>query len=784
MTKSLNACALLVLLWAGQSQAAASVKTWTLDGDFDTGVPNSVNHDAPNNHQLQLNTVSSTEPYIWIANYTQDTVTKLDTRTGKQVAKYHSVLLRNWDGTAPSVRPIGSCNFPSLFAVDVQGNAFVVNQGLCTNDFASVTKYASTLGSCVDRNNNGAIDTSSDVNNNGIIEMDAQEFLGQADECILWTKNYAGPGDLGRSVAVDSGQNLWVGGFSSSKLFKLNGETGALLRVINPRAQTGLAHYIFGITIGPGGFIYTSDIQGRILLKVDPSRPAGQEVVGQLTTPYPSYGIAVDKNGIVFLGSWDDRANLIRADFPANKVTLHGPNQGGCNGRTRGVAVDTNGEVWTSCYSTNRLLKFNATGTFMGSWPVGSGPVGTAVDADGKIWTVNQGADTATRFDPLTSTSQSFPTGGSPYSHSDLTGFQHRNFTLSQGHWTVTHDAGQENSTWDSVLWNREPQGREPANTSVTVEARASNTQAALATTAYVQVANGQPIPGLKGRFIQLRATLRRQVGGTSPVLSDLSAVYVLPTSCIQVELSDYNLFVLKDYNQGAKVAGKVAAGGTITLNNFSVGHRLSISNLANALVAGGNLRLTHGGVRGAARYGGTYETDATVSFSQGSGAQQGAPIDFAVQSAALRQLSSQLASLEARGTTTIETSGGIVLEGTRSDVNVFQVPASAFSGATLLSIEAPPGSLAVINISGTSATLSGFGQAFSGGIDPRGVLYNFTEATSISANRFVFLGTVLAPRAQVHFSTGSWEGGMYALSLTGSAEGKLNPLYERDICP
>src|SRR5688572_13024584 len=100
MKKQLMAGSLVAMFWAVPSMAGE--KTWTLDPEFDTGVLDGVNHDAPNNHQLQLNTSSSTEPYIWIANYTQDTVTKMDTRTGKQVAKYHSVLLRNWDNSVPA----------------------------------------------------------------------------------------------------------------------------------------------------------------------------------------------------------------------------------------------------------------------------------------------------------------------------------------------------------------------------------------------------------------------------------------------------------------------------------------------------------------------------------------------------------------------------------------------------------------------------------------------------------------------------------------------------------
>ncbi|HLL03183.1 MAG TPA: choice-of-anchor A family protein [Myxococcaceae bacterium] len=781
MKKQMMACSLVALLWAVPS--AAGQKTWTLDGEFDTGVLDSVNHDAPNNHQLQLNTSSSTEPYIWIANYAQDTVTKMDTRTGKQVAKYHSALVRNWDGSVPTVAPIGGgCNSPSRTAVDGSGNAFAVNRGVCPSNSASVTKYAGSLSACVDRNGNGVIETSSDVNGNGLIEMNATEFKGQADECILYTKNFAAPGDLGRGAAVDADQNLWVSGYGSSKLWKLNGATGALLQVIDARSQSHLPSYIYGIAIGPNGFIYTSDINNRYLMKINPNAPVGSQVVRTLLSPKPTYGLAVDKDGVAWLGLWDNSGgNIVRADFTAGTVTLHGAGQGACNGLTRGVAVDQNGDVWTSCFSTNRLLKFNSAGVLLGSWAVGSGPVGAAVDGDRKIWTVNQSGDTATRFDPVTNTTQSFPTGGSPYSYSDMTGFQQRNFTQRQGDWTAVHDSGIEDAIWGAVLWNREPQGSVPAGTSITVEARTANTQAALANTAWVPVANGAA-PGLAdGRFIEVRTTLRIQTGTVSPVLSDVTVSFTAPTTCFDVNLSDYNLFVLQDYNLGADILGKAAAGGNITMSNFSVGVGLPAADTANVLVAGGNLNLANGAVWGDAVYGGAFNADTSVSFPRGA-ASQGTPIDFVARGNELRQLSARLAARPANGTTTVESWGGVFFTGTDPAVNVFQVNASDLASAWTLFFNAPAGSLVVVNVAGTAGTLRG-GHVFNGGIDQTGVLFNFANATTFNADGYGLWGTLLAPYADVTFNNGSFDGGIYAKSMTGNAEGHINALINRTIC-
>ncbi|MDC0708120.1 choice-of-anchor A family protein [Stigmatella sp. ncwal1] len=251
---------------------------------------------------------------------------------------------------------------------------------------------------------------------------------------------------------------------------------------------------------------------------------------------------------------------------------------------------------------------------------------------------------------------------------------------------------------------------------------------------------------------------------------------------CAEVRLNDANLFLLEDYTGGHDVQGKVAAGGNIDMTDFAVGAGLPDTQTSNTLVAGGNLTLSRGGVWGDAWYGGNYSADTAVVYSRGA-VTQGTPIYFAARFGELRRLSSQLAALTANGTTTREPWGGIMLHGTDLDVNVFDVSASAFNGAALWSIDAPADSLVVVNIRGGSASFSGFSTTFSGGIDQHGVLYHFVDATSITAQGFGFWGTVLAPYAHVNFSNGSWDGGIYALSLTGNAEGHVNPLNDRDIC-
>ena len=362
-------------------------RTFTTDADFALGTFEGTRAGAPAADQLRLAPGASVPPFLWLSHAAQGLVTKVDTRTGAQVARYDSVLTRNWDGTSPSVRPPrDACNYPVPTAVDARGNAFVLNRGNCGGTWSSLTKYAGSRQECVDRNGNGEIDTSWDANPDGTIDpADPAEFRGQEDECVLWTKTFAAMSDPGRAVVVDASQNVWVAGYVSSKLYQLDGKSGEVLQVIDLKAETGVTSSIQSLAIGPGGYLYTSDISTqRRIRKLDPKALPGSHVVDTLTSPVPTFGIAVDARGVVWLGGDSDSASgVVQVDFGARTARVVGGG-GGCLGRTHGVAVDAAGDVWASCWSTNRLLRVSPSGTFKQSWAVGARPEGVAVAATGR----------------------------------------------------------------------------------------------------------------------------------------------------------------------------------------------------------------------------------------------------------------------------------------------------------------------------------------------------------------------------------------------------------------
>jgi choice-of-anchor A domain-containing protein len=249
----------------------------------------------------------------------------------------------------------------------------------------------------------------------------------------------------------------------------------------------------------------------------------------------------------------------------------------------------------------------------------------------------------------------------------------------------------------------------------------------------------------------------------------------------IEVHLNDYNLFLMGSYSGGHAVAGKIAAAGDISMTDFSVGVGLPADNIANTLVAGGDLVLSRGGIWGHAAYGAGYSADSSVTSYRGT-VTRGEPVNFAARAVELRGLSLQLGRLAANGTARREPWGGVMLTGTDPVLNVFDVDASAFTGAVLIALHAPAGSFVLVNVDGTSATFANLGISLSGGIHQRRVLYNFVSATTIHAQGVGFLGTMLAPYADIAFNDGVWDGGIYARSLAGNAEGYIDGLDDLAI--
>jgi choice-of-anchor A domain-containing protein len=265
------------------------------------------------------------------------------------------------------------------------------------------------------------------------------------------------------------------------------------------------------------------------------------------------------------------------------------------------------------------------------------------------------------------------------------------------------------------------------------------------------------------------------------PVKTFTIVITLMPRTCREVDLNDFNVFTVGSYTGGHDVRGKVVTGGDLTMEHFSVGADLAANDIENVLVTGGNLNIRNGGVFGNAHYRGTLTTDSTATFYRGA-PSRAAVIDFSAAAADLTELSGQLASLDRNTNTQFQSWGGLFLDGSDPQLNVFWVNAAQLTATRYFSLNVPSGAIALINVFGDGPTIANFANNYSGA-DATSVLFNFPDASRINAYNYGFFGTVLAPGANFNFSNGSFDGGIYARSLNGNAEGHLAPLRLFRVC-
>lgn len=265
-----------------------------------------------------------------------------------------------------------------------------------------------------------------------------------------------------------------------------------------------------------------------------------------------------------------------------------------------------------------------------------------------------------------------------------------------------------------------------------------------------------------------------------APLLVTLALGFSARANAVELgAASDYNVFVLGDISQKyTDIEGKLAAGGNV---NFvgGLGSKLS-GNSGNVVVAGQNLTLSNGQVyHGNAVYGGTANVSSNEGIPQGTLSKSN-PIDFNEAGKELRGLSQYLATLTPTGQTTVQSWGGINLSGSGTAFNVFNLAGSSVSKANSFGISGDANSTVVVNISGKDVSLQNFGFNIAG-TDKQKVIYNFYEATNITASGISILGSILAPLANFNFNNGQVNGNVVVASLTGNGESH-NYLFNGDL--
>ena len=347
----------------------------------------------------------STFDYIWIANTGEGTVSKINTKSGVEEARY---------------RTAAQPSNPSRTSVNQYGDVAVSNR-----DPGSITKISALKVRCVDTNNNGKIETSTGP---------GDVLAWGQDECVLWHQSFPSPGyTYGPRPTAWEGVSQdpvtcetpvprlwggWMDNASTAHFIRLEGDTGMVLDEVLRANWVGSGYGPYGGAVNSKGDLYAVGLESTVI-HID----ATTLVLDDIPPPadLASYGFAIDKNGDLWVGSYGVNS-MYHYKVAEKKWYPLGP--GG--GWVLGLQTDKKGRVWGAGTGPCRLVHADvATVKYVNAaipLPGCGQPWGASIDNEGFVWIVDK-ANKAFKVNPDTYAVELVVNGlVDPYTYSDMTG--------------------------------------------------------------------------------------------------------------------------------------------------------------------------------------------------------------------------------------------------------------------------------------------------------------------------------------------------------------------------
>ncbi len=338
-------------------------------------------------------------PYIWIPNSGSGTVAQLRTKNGTLVKLYQNNV-GGFPGDAFSLSNSGI----SRVTVIPGGDVYIANRG---NQYITRLKPKAA-------------------------PSEEYEYGGRLDMGAPWT----------RAVTFDKKGNVWGatcgnGGNDRIKVFCGSGAGCGAFNTELASLTNGKCHY--GAIADKYGFTWTVG-SAEIRSYSYNSGTITEKSTGSVSG---SYGIGIDNNQDLWVGKRGPSAGV-------HKVSRN--TSGGITGISTfssliadntGVAVDGIGNVWVDGWGTNKVSRFNISGTLIANYDAGGNPHGAAIDFNNNVWLVNYGGGappSKTVLNPSgcaagsgsvtvyksdgTYVATYTTCGNTPYNYSDMTGFR------------------------------------------------------------------------------------------------------------------------------------------------------------------------------------------------------------------------------------------------------------------------------------------------------------------------------------------------------------------------
>ncbi len=462
--------------------------------------------------------ISTTTPIIWVANSSEGTVSKIDTRKMMEVARYYTY-------------PGGGAD-PSRTTVGLQGDVVVANRAASGGNKASAVRIAGDKANCVDRNGNGIIETSENTVPGQAatpIPWPSDKPNDAPDECILWMTPLA-PNSYPRAAGYNAGfaegdTMIYIGLYSSKQVVRLDQRTGKILKTIDVSPAMP-----YGLVLDKNGDVWVRGAEGSLAWIQTSKADAVQIFSGSLAPPC-AYGIAADARGNIYTAGSTCVSRFDPVAKTWEKLDLRA--QGASF--MRGLAIDNKNQVWVADTSAG-MFHLDASGpvmTYKGKTAnISSNNVGAAVDFDNRPWIISQTNSMAYKVDPTDYSTQGIKVGSGPYTYSDMTGYQLRNAAAPTGVWrhTVTGCSGSNRTKWISLDW----QASVGNGTELVIKVRSGYSKAEVEMAKWTQLAKvpsdmsplSLDIPAAAGPVLQVEFSMRAAAVELTPILSAVTFGY------------------------------------------------------------------------------------------------------------------------------------------------------------------------------------------------------------------------------------------------------------------
>ncbi|ABI57736.1 JDVT-CTERM domain-containing protein [Alkalilimnicola ehrlichii MLHE-1] len=491
------------------------------------------------NGVMRVSEEVSTFPIIWVANAGEASVSKIDTNTGVELARYWTFFPEQassspWGGPAPS-----------RTAVDSRGNVYVANRHFDGRPPA-VLKILNE--EAVDHAGDGQVNTSRNEDGEGMIDPDTEMMpledtnnTGRVDpedlqdDRIAWHVTVGNDNDLGRSLCIDNDGQIWLGMYRGQAYYQLDSDTGQVLQ--GPIDTEG--HTPYGCLVDGDGMLWSAAL-GSDLGQLNTN--TGEWVARHSHSGFGSnYGIAVSDD-YVFLG--------VNPFIRFNKATEEFDDPSDDNMSVLGIAYGPDGNVVVGDSSAGGVAKYTPDGDLIWESPAqeDTGHVrGVVLDANGDVWAIHVNHDRLSKYrgedgEPL----GVFLSGAGPYTYSDATGLGTRGLGRRTGIGRIIVDGhvrevlgaagggtvaaaqvgGTQEEDIPEYVWADSCVSitESPENAESTYRIRAADSLEALEAAPFQVFTPGEPLPdGVEGRYVQIEVEMRANDDDESEVFQGLA---------------------------------------------------------------------------------------------------------------------------------------------------------------------------------------------------------------------------------------------------------------------